>query len=393
MIQRLASAVLAAALVVAGCAYETVGTTTTTVLDPDQVPPATGPADLVFRDQLTDGGSVTLDSVTLPSPGFVVLFDDRDGAPGDAIGATRILSAGTIANVPVSFYVPITESAVVHARVHVDMDRDEAFTYEPPDAFVDVPATHASGEVAEATATISLLAPLSPAVVGFAEQRTTGETVEVLSAELPADGFVVIREDDQGEAGRIVGRSGLLPSGIHENLVITLDDPLEISAVLFASIYIDRDGDGALFLGAGAVDALGQGLDGLEATIGVPVTAVPLEPVTLVSGDQESENGDEVLATVTLPAPGFLVLQADDGGRPGAVVAVSSPLAIGTTDVVFTLEEPITGDTTFWLTVHIDFDGAGEFDDGDPVGILGEGGEAQTSILLTLPVPEDDADA
>jgi hypothetical protein len=58
---------VAAGMLVSGCAYESAGTTTTTVLDPAQVPPATGPAAIVFEDQLVDGSAVVVGSVTLPA--------------------------------------------------------------------------------------------------------------------------------------------------------------------------------------------------------------------------------------------------------------------------------------------------------------------------------------
>jgi hypothetical protein len=278
---------------------------------------------------------------------------------------------------------------VVHAQIHIDMDRDEAFTYEPPDAFIDVPGTSANGDAAMVTAAINLLPPISPAVVTLAEQRTTGDVIEVLAVELPAPGFVVIREDDQGEAGRFLGVSALLPEGPSANVPVTLDDRLDISAVLFASIYIDRDGDGALMVGPGTADQIAQGADGLEATIGVPVTAVPLTPVQLVADDQESE-GTEVAVSVTLPAPGFLVLKTNAAGAPGAVVAVSDLLELGTSDVVFPFDPALTEDATFWVEVRIDFDGNGELDEDDPLGITAADDPAQTSFLVTLPVPDDE---
>ncbi|MBU1866760.1 MAG: hypothetical protein KKE89_10125 [Actinobacteria bacterium] len=391
MTRRLLFALIALALVFSACAYESAGTTTTSIIDPADVAPPTGPADIVFRDQMTDGAGVVVDSVTLPSPGFVVLYGDEGGSPGAVIGATQIISAGVIANVPVSFFVPIEANTVVHAQVHVDIDRDEAFTYEPPDAFIDLPGTLANGEVAAAEATVTLLAPISPAAVTFAEQRTLGQVVEVLAVELPSPGFVVIREDDFGEAGRILGTSDLLPAGTSSDVPVTLNRALTISAVLYASLYIDRDGDGSLALGPDEVDQIAQGPDGMVATVGVPITVVPLAPTELAAVDQESE-GAEVVAIATVPAPGFLVLRADDGGAPGAVLAVSSLLALGSTDVTLTLDPAIEADTTFWLTIFIDFNGDGEFDDSDPVGITGGGESAETSILVTLPVPEEPAD-
>ena len=390
MTRRFSSILLAAVLAAAACAYESPGTTTTTVVDPADVPPATGPADVVFRDQMTDGAGVVVESVSLPEPGFLVLYGDQDGSPGEVIGATQIIPAGVIANVPVSFFVPLEADAVVHAQLHIDMDRDEAFTYEPPDAFVDVPATRANGEVAAAVASVGLLPPFSPAVVTLAEQRTIGSEIVVLSVDLPAPGFVVIREDDQGEAGRFLGTSELLPAGVSENVVVTLDEPIEISAVLFGSLFIDRDGDGALVLGEGAVDRIARGADGLEATIGVPITVVPLGPVILNAPDQETD-GTELTVTATVPAPAFVVLRADAGGSPGGVVAVSGLLPLGATGVTFDLDPAIESDTTFWVSVHIDFDGDGEFGD-DPVGLDDAGNPAEASLLVTLPEPEEEDD-
>ena len=387
--RRLVPTLLVLALVFSACAYESSGTTTTTTVDAGDVPPPTGPADVVFRSQMSDGAGVSLESVTLPASGFVVLYSDEAGTPGEVVGATQIIPAGVIANVPVSFFVPIEGDVVIHAQIHVDMNRDEAFTYEPPDAFIDVPATMANGEVAVVAASITLLPPISPAVVTFAEQRTTGDVVEVVSVELPSAGFVVIREDDQGEAGRILGVSDLLPAGPSTKVAVALDDTLGISAVLFASIYIDRDGDGVLTLGERALDQIAQGADGLEATIGVPIVVVPLTPVQLTVSDQESE-GAEIVATVTVPAPAFLVLRADDGGVPGEILVVGALLELGTTDVTLTLDSPIEDDTTFWMTVHIDFDGGGTLDDTDPIGISGDGENAEKSILVTLLLPEEE---
>jgi len=390
VIRRLIPTLLALLLAVSACTYESSGTTTTIALDPDQIAPSTGPADLVFREQRTEGAGVVFESVTMPDPGFVVLYGDEGGSPGEMIGTSAILSAGVIANVPVSFFVPLEGATVVHAQIHIDMDRNEAFTYEPPDAFVDVPAVKANGEVAVVMATIGLLPPVSPASVTFGEQRTVGDAITVASVDLPSAGFVVIREDDQGAPGRFLGVSELLPAGNSTDIEVTLDDTLGLSAVMFVSVYIDRDTDGILTLGEDAVDRIAQADDGLEVTVGVPITVVPVTPVRLAVEDQESE-GAEVVATVTVPAPSFLVVRSDTGGLPGDVLAVSELIEIGTTSgLTLTLDPPLDADTTLWFTVYVDLDGNGIFDDVEPMGILEGGGPAETSILVTLPVPEEE---
>jgi len=376
-------------LLLTACAYESSGTTTTTFVDPLLIPPPTGPADLVFRDQATDGAVVVVESVTLPAAGFVVLLGDDAGAPGEVIGITDLLSAGVIANVPVAFFVPLESATVVHAQLHVDMDRDGVFTYEPPDAFVDVPAVAANGEVAGDRAVVTMLPPVAPAAFTFFEQRTTGDSVVVDRVELPAPGFIVVREDDLGSPGRVLGTSGLLPAGLSRDVEVALDSPLGISAILHVALYVDRDEDGVLLLGEGAVDRIAQGEDGADVVLAVAVTVVPLRPVRLAATDQETE-GDEVRATVTVPGPAFLVARADDDGSPGRLLGVSLLLDIGTNDVLITLDPALEADTRVWLIVHIDLDGDGEFDETDPIGILEAGGEARISIRLTLPEPEEE---
>jgi len=384
---------LALLLAVSACTYESSGTTTTVFLDPDQISPSMGPADLVFREQRTEGAGVVFESVTMPDPGFVVLYTDEGGSPGEMIGTSAILSAGVIANVPVSFFVPLEGAATVHAQIHIDMDRNEAFTYEPPDAFIDVPAVKANGEVAVVMATIGLLPPVSPASVTFGEQRIIGDAVTVASAELPSAGFVVIREDDQSAPGRILGVSDLLPAGTSTDIEVAFDEMVGLSGVMFASVYIDRDTDAILTIGEDAVDRIAQADDGLEVTVGVPITVVPVTPVRLTVEDQESE-GIEVVATVTVPAPSFLVVRSDDDGLPGEVLVVSGLIEIGTTSgITLTLDPPLDVDTTLWFTVFVDLDGNGEFDQVEPIGILEGGGPAETSILVTLPVPEEEEEA
>jgi len=73
------------------------------------------------------------------------------------------------------------------------------------------------------------------------------------------------------------------------------------------------------------------------------------------------------------------------------VLVVSGLLDIGTTSgIALTLDPPLDADTTLWFTVHIDLDGNGEFDGVEPIGILGGGDLAETSILVTLPVTEEE---
>jgi plastocyanin len=84
--------------------------------------------------------------------------------------------------------------------------------------------------------------------------QDTGSTVTIDRVELGSPGFIVLREVVNGKSGQIVEVSPYLPSGVHENITISLSAPLaeegqvDISGALpvsvetVAVVYSD-DGD------------------------------------------------------------------------------------------------------------------------------------------------------
>ncbi|HSQ36674.1 MAG TPA: hypothetical protein VLS92_02150 [Acidimicrobiia bacterium] len=377
---------VAAGMVASGCAYESAGTTTTTVFDPAQVPPTTGPAALVFEDQLVDGSAVTVGSVTLPSAGFVVLQADAAGAPGEVAGVSEVIGRGTVADVLVPLFLPLDAEAVLHATLHVDMDQDGRFLYEPPDSFVDLPATDGAGAVATASAEVGLLAPLAPAAVTLADQRINGEEVVVDEVTLPAPGFVALQAGVDGVPGAILGLSGLLPEGITRAVAIPLGEPAAGVQTVFAVVYIDRDGDGLAGIAeADSPDEVAQAFDGGPARASAEITVVLVTPAGLELEDQEGDGTAVVVASVTLPSPGFLDVRADTGGSPGRRLVVSELLPTGTTSrVEIELPQALAADAVLWVRVRIDFDGDGVLGEGDPNALDADGRSVRASLAYTL---------
>lgn len=389
--RRLLPFALALALAGGGCAYESSGTTTTTVVDPADVPPATGPGDLVFEDQMVEGSLVTVGSVTLPSPGFVVLQSDASGTPGEVLGVSELISRGTVSGVAVALFFPLEAGAVLHATLHIDMDGDGQFRYEPPDDFVDLPATLANGEPATATAMVNLLPPLAPASIAMEDQRSDGITVVVTEVNLPAPGFVALHADEDGVPGVILGLSGLLAAGASGDVALTLERPLDATQAVFAVAYVDRDGDGVAGLtDADSLDDVAQGPDGGPARAAAVVTVVHVAPVVLEVEDQEGDGTVVTVASVSLPAAGFLELRIDQAGSPGRVLMVSDLLPAGTsTGLDFEFETALDADAVFWVRVRIDFDGNGELDEEDPIGLTDDDKRAQDSFQFTFIEEED----
>ena len=130
------------ALVAAACGDDGADTTTTT----DE--PATGPSEIVFEDQVSDGTTIVVASVTMPSPGFIGVHGNADGAPGPVIGHSALLPAGTSTNVVIVLDEPLTETDLVWPMVHIDMDGNGVYEFFPPDVTIDLPGVTAEGNIA-----------------------------------------------------------------------------------------------------------------------------------------------------------------------------------------------------------------------------------------------------
>jgi hypothetical protein len=391
MIRRTALSLVAVALVAASCSYESSGTTTTTFVAPEDIPPSTGPADLVFEDQRIEGTSITIDSVTMPDAGWVVVRVDQGGGPGEIIGISEILRKGVIARVPIPFTIPLTADTTVHATVHVDIDRDGEFTYSAPDALVDEIATFANGNAASVSAAVGLLPPIQPGEATFNEQRTDGTTVVGAAAVIPAPGFIALMSNVQGEPGEVLDVTELLPAGTVADIEFSPEPALRVSGLVFLVAWVDRDENG---LFDPIEDDIAVRADGTLAADSAVISVIPLEPTVITVDDQTGDGSEIVVTSVDFPAAGFVELLFDSGGVPGQRIALSGARVDGLSeDITFELDDPLTGDAgselTLWVRVIVDFDEDGTATEADPFGLVGPGGEVATaSFTFTF---EDDS--
>jgi predicted lipoprotein with Yx(FWY)xxD motif len=99
------------------------------------------------------------------------------------------------------------------------------------------------------------------------------------------------------------------------------------------------------------------------ATTTTAMEGPPTGPTELEVEPQESDGTTVTIASVTLPAPGFVAIHGDGGGSPGAVIGHSDLLPEGTSTAVgVTLDEPLAGDATLYPMAHIDVDGDGVYE-------------------------------
>jgi hypothetical protein len=88
------------------------------------------------------GTNVFIESVTLPSGGYVVIHREDDGKSGVIIGVSEFLPAGTTTNFLMDTDEEVIEGDSLFAMLHVD-DGDGAFVF--PGA--DVPLTDSEGNI------------------------------------------------------------------------------------------------------------------------------------------------------------------------------------------------------------------------------------------------------
>ncbi len=247
-------------------------TTTTTALEPEA--PPTGPSSLTFEGQDSDGSSIVVASVSLPASGFIAVHADADGSPGAIIGHSELLPAGESTNVVVTLDEPLTASATLWPMVHIDIDGDGVYTFQPPDNAIDIPGVTADGAVAVVSGAVTVPPATAPSALEAEAQTSDGSSIVVASVSLPASGFIAVHADADGSPGAIIGHSELLPAGESTNVVVTLDEPLTASATLWPMVHIDIDGDGVYTFQPpdNAIDIPGVTADGTVAVIPVDIT-------------------------------------------------------------------------------------------------------------------------
>lgn len=133
--------------------------------------PALAPAELVFEAQVSDGLSIVVASVTLPSAGFIAVHGDADGSPGPVIGHSDLLPAGTSTGVEVMLDAPLDATGRVFPMAHIDVNQNGEYDFLPPDDTVDGPAQNGDGSVAvvgaEVTVEAGSAAPANITISGF----------------------------------------------------------------------------------------------------------------------------------------------------------------------------------------------------------------------------------
>jgi PGF-CTERM protein len=307
--------------------------------------------------QPTDGESVVVDRVELSAPGFVVVHDqtllDEGDAVGSVAGVSDYLPAGVHENVRVELDSSVGSETVV-PMAHRDTNGNEQYDF--PDA--DGPFT-ADGSAVVDTAAMTVS---DTSTVDFAAQASGGHTVTVDSVYVPDGGFVVMHDAalaDGMAVESVVGASDYLAPGLHRNVVVTLDSPLDEGEQLTAMTHRDTNGNEAYEF----PDADGP----YTADGGAVVDGGMVSVSASVDMDAQSSDGRTVTVDrVDLSEGGFVTVHDSSlfaGAVEGSILGTSDYLEAGVhEDVQVTLDTPANESQVLVPMAHRDTNGNEAYD-------------------------------
>lgn len=152
------------------------------------------------------------------------------------------------------------------------------------------------------------------ASVTFEDQTSDGASVVVASVALPSGGFVVVR----APSGSIVGVSDYLEPGEHEDVNVTLEDPLAGDSELVAVAHRDTNSNREFDLRTNPLVDVAYGTfeeqrvaDAAQVNVEAETPATTATPAQTGDGEQAPFDGSP--ATI----PGRIQVEAFDEGGPG----------------------------------------------------------------------------
>ncbi|MDX5987461.1 MULTISPECIES: DUF7282 domain-containing protein [Haloferax] len=317
-------------------------------------------ASVSMTDQPTTGDSVVVDRVELSEGGFVTIHDATvtEGEVFESIrGTSAYLEAGVHENVRVELDAPVTENTTLVPMAHMDTDGDETYTFPESEGETDGPYT-ADGSAVVDTA---MVMPSDTASVNYSAQATGGYSIVVESAYLPDGGFVTVHDGTVTEGKvfeSIRGTSAYLEPGLHRDVRVTLDSPLNETTTVVPMAHMDTDGDETYTF----PESEGENDGPYTANGGAVIDSGNATVSASVDYTMKSSDGTTVVVDrVELSEGGFVVIHdpALSGGAVfDSVIGTSEYLSTGVhEDVVVTLDEPIRSSQVLTPMAHMDTDG------------------------------------
>ncbi len=328
---------------------ETPGPTATPQATPTTAPSPTPtpivPAVEAIQQRIDETSLVTVSSLTIPEPGWLVILASDEDAPGEVIGSVAV-PAGSSRDVAVEID-PYVATTTLFARLHEDTGEPELFEFpegDPPLAW--------NGEPVEAafSVTLDLILPS----VTMAEQTIARDgQVIVESVSVPEAGWITLHADADGEPGAILGQTPLL-AGDHENALIAFNWR-QATSPMHVVLYQDLGIEGRFEPETVDAPYLSQG-EPISATF---AATLPLD--VHVINQPVAATGEVVVERVSVGRPAWVAVYTDFAGYSDRLLGFAQ-VAAGATEGLVIPVETRNLTSLLHIRVHADEGTEGEFD-------------------------------
>jgi PGF-CTERM protein len=315
-------------------------------------------ASVTVTEQTTDGTTLVVDRVELSEGGFVTVHDASilDGAVFESIrGTSAYLEAGVHENVRIELDGEVTDETTLVPMAHKDTNDNQVYDFPDTEGEEDGPFVTAQGEAVVDTAQVT---PSEEASATFSAQASGGTTVVVDEVFLPEGGFVTMHDSSLADGAvfeSIRGTSEYLSPGLHRNVVVTLEEPLEDDDTLFAMAHQDTNDNQAYDFPDTEGDA-----DGPYTTDGdIVMDDGNVTLAAQVNIDTQTSDGTTlVVDRVDLSEGGFVTIHdasLKDGAVFESIRGTSEYLEAGVhEDVTVELDEPLAETNQVLAMAHQD---------------------------------------
>jgi PGF-CTERM protein len=327
----------------------------------------TASATVEMSDQPTDGSAVVVDRVELSEDGFVTIHDSSllDSATFDSIrGTSAYLEAGVHEDVRIELDEELDNEDTLIPMAHKDTNDNEQYDFAESEGGEDGPFINDQEKAVIDTAAVT---PTDETSVTMNDTATSGHYVNVDEVFLEDGGFVTIHDSTvlDGEVfGSIRGSSEYLEPGLHRNVGVHLDEPLEEDDTVVPMAHRDTNDNEEYDFADSEGENDGQyTTDDGNAVVDTANATVSAE----VSMENARVDGNTVVVdTIDLSEGGFVTIHDSSlfaGDTLGSVVGTSQYVEAGHHhDVEIQLDEPLTESQTVVPMAHKDTNDNEEYD-------------------------------
>jgi hypothetical protein len=222
--------------------------------------------------------------------------------------------------------------------------------------------------------------PVRPAVI-VAEQ-TVAENGRITVERVVASeaGWLVVHAVSHQVAGAVLAYTAL-DEGEYQNVTVTVD-PLQVTPGLVAALYSQTAVNQSDLDGSQEHEPPHPGAALAQATFSVAVDVT--WPAIIVADQEIASDGVVRVTGVTAPGPGWLLLHADAGGRPGSVVG-GRLLEAGENEELLVAIDWRQATPRLHAILYHDRGGSGRFEDAVDTPVVVQGEPVAVSFDVLLP--------